>query len=554
MTRLFPRLPLAIAKKLAKDRGRSTVREAQQLSSCGHRSSTFAAVGGQRVSDTELESFADQIRKLAQTHGYPDKPRMDGVATFEARCAAFLHAKAGITPTEGAQEATWAFLACVLLPDIVIWRWGGDPTPMDRFLGGERGLRNTFGRLWWRAHLLADDWWAERDRYELLHLLTEDQIVGFVERPRAFQSRLVAVAIAREVLAVRATTGSRAREIELMRDVTKRFLRRGTLIAYEALDPEEMRSLAHGMVHESLSRLGRAEFTRDRTFDVDTYGRGRSSGPAGILPIVVDALSKLDLSSKSPTRFRSLGRLIARNMSLDSDAVGVKYIGEEKNAANRVGEALRSKPDLLVLLTEGLTVDAVTRAVRARSSASTFTSFVLLSRRRDFGGSWFCARILVGANGIDAHTLACAFPTAATGAIEHIDVDGRRKIERAVLLQFRQALRVGSSRPEDVVRQVASENELIGLELRTKRINGANNVGNRISEGLGAGAEVLLLIAKPDCRRLVISEVQRQLDGNSTPPAVVILTEQNDGRLGDPEVFGLDPHGEEPARSSLGHP
>jgi len=145
--RLFPRLPLAIAKKLADERGRSSLVEAERVSSCGHKSSTFAAVGGQRVSDNELESLANEIRKLATTHGYPEKPRMDGVATFEARCAAFLHGGVGITPTEAAKEETWAFLACVLLPDIVIWRWGGDPTPMDRFLGGERGLRNAFGRL-----------------------------------------------------------------------------------------------------------------------------------------------------------------------------------------------------------------------------------------------------------------------------------------------------------------------------------------------------------------------------------------------------------------------
>ncbi|MEQ9324893.1 MAG: DUF6339 family protein [Polyangiaceae bacterium] len=257
MIRLYPRLPRQVARELAENLSSAGAVEVADLAATTHEAAIFGATGGNVVSEKDLNQIADDVRSLADTFGFPAKPAQKNVASFEARCAVYLHDEVAICATEAAREDVWSFFGCVLMPDIVRWRWGGKTTATDRFLGGDRGLRNTFGRLWWRAAMLRDDWWAEHEPYELLRILTEDQVVGFVERPRAVVSRLTAVATAREVLAVRRRRGTRMSELDLLRDVMKRFLRRGMMVTYEALAPDEVRAAVRVLVEESLQELSR---------------------------------------------------------------------------------------------------------------------------------------------------------------------------------------------------------------------------------------------------------------------------------------------------------
>ena len=254
--RLFPRLPRHVARELAASLSTAPAVAAAELAAPTHESAVYAPTGGHRITEKELGALADEVRALAEKFGFPMKPTQSHASSFDGQCAVHLHKKWQIHPTEAAREEVWSFLGCVLMPDIVRWRWGGKATPADRFLGGDRGLRNTFGRLWWRAHLLKDEWWEEKDPYELVWILGEDEIVGFVERPRAVVSRLTAVAIAREVTAAR-RAGMRVTRTDLLRDVMKRFLRRGVLITYEGLSPDEMRDAAEVLVSESLTALRR---------------------------------------------------------------------------------------------------------------------------------------------------------------------------------------------------------------------------------------------------------------------------------------------------------
>lgn len=254
--RLFPRLPRHVARSIADGLSSVGAVEAAELASTAHEAAQFGPTGGHRVLDRELACLGESVREVAEIYSFPARPGSANAARFDAQCAVLLHDDAGIPPTEAAREDVWSFVGCVLMPDVVRWRWGGEKTPPDRFIGGDRGLRNTFGRLWWRAELLRDDWWPEEDSYELLSILGEDEIVGFVERPRAIVSRLTAVAVAREVLEA-GRDGAAITRMELFRDVMKRFLRRGAFINYEALNPEEMRAVAGGLVTESLAELAR---------------------------------------------------------------------------------------------------------------------------------------------------------------------------------------------------------------------------------------------------------------------------------------------------------
>ena len=254
--RLFPRLPRHIARPLADELSCLGAVVAAERACFEHEAAQFGPTGGHRVLDKELDSLGESVRKVAENYNFPIRPGSANAARFDAHCAILLHDQVAIPPTEAAREDVWSFLGCVLMPDVVRWRWGGKKTPSDRFIGGDRGLRNTFGRLWWRAELLRDDWWPKENSYELLSVLGEDEIVGFVERPRAIVSRLTAVAVAREVLEAEREGGGITR-MELFRDVMKRFLRRGAFITYEALNSEEMRVVAGALVQESLTELAR---------------------------------------------------------------------------------------------------------------------------------------------------------------------------------------------------------------------------------------------------------------------------------------------------------
>jgi hypothetical protein len=129
----------------------------------------------------------------------------------------------------------WTFIASVLLPDVTRWRFRGErreATSPDRFTGGIRGLRNTFGRLWWRAHLFRCE--TGQDPYVFLRSLGEDELVQVTERPNVAGNPRVNVAVSRAFLAV---AGEKARS-DIFRDGMKRIRRLSTFVALDALEDD----------------------------------------------------------------------------------------------------------------------------------------------------------------------------------------------------------------------------------------------------------------------------------------------------------------------------
>ena len=154
-------------------------------------------------------------------------------------------------------------MGCVLLPDIVRWRFGGGgSSPADRFLGKQRGIRNTFGRLWWRCEALKSDRESGYDRVRtLLERLGEDQLVQITERPALAANRVVARAIAEAYLR-RVATGNVSNE-ELMREAVKRLRRRLAFVAYEALLYDEVEHEIESIVQDAAVALGAPRTTTE---------------------------------------------------------------------------------------------------------------------------------------------------------------------------------------------------------------------------------------------------------------------------------------------------
>jgi len=247
---LYPRLPLATATALSEEIARLSRSELLERSSDWDPSVILAPVGGASVDRNEVRRLQSLIR--ARAHDASTRAGSDEAARrfFDQEVSRLLFDEMDLAPHEAAQAGVWSFLTCIVVPDVVRWRFPGDDgtgTPVRRFTGGARGVRNALGRLWWRAYVLhepeADDPWR------LVRVIGEDQAVAILERP--FLSGHPP--LAREVL--RAVTDSGGQQQELMRDLTKRLLRVGGALPLEALAPDVTRDLVHRELSRSQAAL-----------------------------------------------------------------------------------------------------------------------------------------------------------------------------------------------------------------------------------------------------------------------------------------------------------
>jgi hypothetical protein len=251
--KLFPRLNLEAARALAEAVSVLSVEQAAAGSGIDHPTAIFAPTGGVRVQPQKLEALQSQLRSLAKGYGYPDPLRRSDQGEWDAKAAIVLHASMGIRPSEATRAGVWAFLGCVLLPDLVRWRFSGDRTGLDRFLGKQRGIRNTFGRLWWRAELLGAGEGEEgrRRARRYMDILGEDQLVQITERPEMSADRRVARAIAESYVTLRERADGKGEA--LMREAVKRIRRRLAFVAWEVLPEDTVKGEIQSLFEETLA-------------------------------------------------------------------------------------------------------------------------------------------------------------------------------------------------------------------------------------------------------------------------------------------------------------
>jgi hypothetical protein len=237
---LYPRLPQHIAQWTAEALVTQTAASLKDGWGTSHESVTFAPTGGNRITPEQLNLLRGAVLAVAQRYGYPDTSDKNSARTFDVECAIVLHETMRLHPSEASHNEVWSFLGCVLLPDVVRWRFD-DSTDTVRFVGRERGMRrHAFGRLWWRAYLACNLRWKEP--YILLHRLNEDDLVQVTERssiavrPALFRSFCVSFAMATK-------NHAELPRRDLMREASKRMYRLLSLTAVEALNEGELRTL-----------------------------------------------------------------------------------------------------------------------------------------------------------------------------------------------------------------------------------------------------------------------------------------------------------------------
>jgi hypothetical protein len=174
---------------------------------------TFAATGGRKVSEGELEQLKATIHsvhgELASGSAGPAAVR----AEFDARCAAVLASSPLLGGGEALRDDVWSYLTAVLLWDMALWRFQN--AAPERFHGG---VRNAFQRLWQRGRIF--DRGAEHpDRWQLVRSLTEDAFVQILERPSLASSPRLSKAIAEGWLRHSASSGRSQMENTMRRAV-----------------------------------------------------------------------------------------------------------------------------------------------------------------------------------------------------------------------------------------------------------------------------------------------------------------------------------------------
>jgi hypothetical protein len=246
---LYPQLPHGAAEHLMDERRKLTVQVAATASSSEHPDMYFTPTGGTRVDADALRRLRDTLIGIAQECGYPDPERGH---SFDKRAAIFLHSAMQLSAAEAAKPGVWEFLACVLLCDLVRWRFPGDHmgSPPERFLASRR---NTFQRLWWRAFVFYDSGVAEP--YHLLDELGEDEAVQIMERPFLAGSRTLSRTVARELFAAAVRHPDISRRI-LIREAQKRMRRLGAFISFESVDETSLLPFVHDIFERVAAASG----------------------------------------------------------------------------------------------------------------------------------------------------------------------------------------------------------------------------------------------------------------------------------------------------------
>lgn len=150
---------------------------------------SFGSSGGHPVAIDRLRELQTSVIELAKDCGYPGKSLSAQRAKFDEAGAILLASLSWIQAGEGLRDDVWTFLSTLLLPEVVLWRFGNSS---ERFLGG---VRNTLQRLWIRGTLF-DRGEGSANRWHLLRSLTEDAMVQITERPAIAGEKRLALATA----------------------------------------------------------------------------------------------------------------------------------------------------------------------------------------------------------------------------------------------------------------------------------------------------------------------------------------------------------------------
>lgn len=303
---------------------------------------TYTPVGGQRIETRQLEQLRSDILQLAHEHGMPN--RIIETAVFEGRAARLLREALPMSANEASHEEVWSYLTCCWLLDVAVWRFGADADER-RFIGNVN--RNTFRRLWWRAEILGPD--------IDLTKLGEDELVNIMERPTIASDRRLARTVALEFLA-RVHEGAADSRMQLMREAMKRLLRLTPLVAFQALNGDQMRTLVENCFTAAAEGLAGGESSSaGRHRQTIGYGASPDSHELPSVSPGVTVIERLTISDEA-----TMSPATAEEVNPDFDIATSKALAIARGVGRVTNTSLRE----LVPITSGEAREVLQSLVR----------------------------------------------------------------------------------------------------------------------------------------------------------------------------------------------
>ena len=246
---LLPRLNQVSVDHFLDDKGSDfALKEAPNFIDDLPESIAYAASGGSVVDPDDLLEFRKQFLAIAVKFNFPERGSVRDRASFDSEAAEALGEHRLFTLPESMRDDVWAFVATVVLPDVVAWRFG--TSSRDRFYGG---VRNTFQRLWLRGWAL-DRGVGHIERWGLLNELTEDAFVQIVERPSIGGDRRLALALAEGWLRTAKKLG-RERMEDIMRYAVIAFRVRNQVQLMVSVNDDQLRELVDNVFIKAQNAL-----------------------------------------------------------------------------------------------------------------------------------------------------------------------------------------------------------------------------------------------------------------------------------------------------------
>jgi len=236
MTLLLPRLPDPVAIEMLT----SPLPISPALS---HRKQLFAPVGGRRATEQDMEALREGVLSIARDFGFPDQADVSSRISFDRQAADALKEGLNLTWVEAGSRGGWTWLACVLLPDATLWRFGRQNR--ERWIASDL-TRHTWSRLWWQAVVFGTG-------SELLRELSESDLNQLLERRTIGGDPRLVRALAASV--VEHSSFETVARRSLIRDATARLRRRLAFIDARSLDVGDLNSFCEEIVADSLRAL-----------------------------------------------------------------------------------------------------------------------------------------------------------------------------------------------------------------------------------------------------------------------------------------------------------